>query len=72
MSRSSARRRYPYEGLMSDLRRRGIQVRAASTDTVTEEAPGAYKDVDVVAEVTEMAGLAKRVARLIPVGVVKG
>jgi len=72
MSRGSARRRYPYEGLMKELLSRGIQVRAASTDTVTEEAPGAYKDVDVVAEVTEMAGLAKRVARLIPVGVVKG
>jgi tRNA-splicing ligase RtcB len=72
MSRSAAKREYGYEELLSSLQHRGILVRAASRETVTEEAPGAYKDVDSVVEVTHAVGLAEKVVRLTPIGVVKG
>jgi tRNA-splicing ligase RtcB len=50
----------------------GIQVRGASTRGLVEEAPAAYKDVDEVVRVCAEARLADPVARLVPVGVVKG
>ncbi|MFJ5708415.1 RtcB family protein [Streptomyces sp. NPDC093105] len=55
-----------------ELESHGIAVRPQSWRALAEEAPGAYKDVDAVAAVTEAAGLARRVARLVPLGVVKG
>ena len=54
------------------LARLGVEVRSRSARGLTEEAPASYKDVDAVVEVVERAGLARRVARLVPVGVVKG
>ena len=60
----------------SDLRRsleaQGIVVRCPSRKGLAEEAPLAYKDVERVVGVVERAGLARRVARLVPLGVVKG
>ena len=47
-------------------------MRGPSRHGITEEAPEAYKDVDAVVRVVEGAGLARRVARLCPLGVVKG
>jgi tRNA-splicing ligase RtcB (3'-phosphate/5'-hydroxy nucleic acid ligase) len=47
-------------------------VRCPSPKGLAEEAPFAYKDVDRVVRVVEQAGLARRVARLVPLGVVKG
>jgi len=72
MSRSAAKRTWTYKQLVDELEKRGIIIRAASKETVTEEAPLAYKDVDLVAEASELAGLAKRVFRMRPIGVVKG
>jgi tRNA-splicing ligase RtcB len=72
MSRAAAKRRHRYRDLVEALERGGILVKASSADTVVEEAPDAYKDVDAVADVTHAAGLAKKVARLRPIGVVKG
>lgn len=72
MSRSAAKRRYRYKELISSLERGGILVRASSIATVVEEAPDAYKSVDLVADATHAAGLARKVARLKPIGVVKG
>jgi tRNA-splicing ligase RtcB len=72
MSRAAAKRAYGYQELLSSLEHRGILVRAASRETVTEEAPNAYKDVDRVVEVTHAVGLAEKVVRLVPIGVVKG
>jgi tRNA-splicing ligase RtcB len=60
------------QSLRRRLEREGIAVRAASARGLAEEAPEAYKDVDRVVEVVERAGLAARVARLRPIGVVKG
>ena len=72
MSRAAARRAYNYNELLSSLQERGILVRATSRETVTEEAPSAYKDVDRVVEVTHSVGLAEKVVRMVPIGVVKG
>jgi len=72
MSRGEAKRRFDGRSLRRDLERRGISVRAASTSGLAEEAGEAYKDIDAVAAATELAGLSRRVARLVPVGCVKG
>jgi len=72
MSRQAAKREYRGSEVKSMLERRGIIVRAASMAVVAEEAPGAYKDVDRVAEVADRVGMAKRVVRLVPISVVKG
>ena len=71
-SRSGARRAYHSASLRDDLAEQGIDVRARSDPGVAEEAPGAYKDVDEVVRVCEVAGLSRRVARLRPLGVAKG
>ena len=72
LSRHAAVRRFRFEDVTRELSGRGIVVRAASREGVTEEAPGAYKDVEEVVRVAEGAGLTRRVARLLPLGVVKG
>ncbi|MFD7947925.1 RtcB family protein, partial [Streptomyces sp. NPDC059744] len=60
------------EQLRGELEARGIAVRPSSWRGLAEEAPEAYKDVDAVTAATEGAGLARLVARLVPLGVVKG
>ena len=72
LSRTAARKRVHGAELRRDLESRGIAVRSASSRGLAEEAPFAYKDVDRVVQVVERAGLAARVARLRPIGVVKG
>jgi tRNA-splicing ligase RtcB len=58
--------------LKEEFRRRGIEVRAASFATIAEEIPEAYKDVAEVVDVVHGAGIGRRVARLEPLGVLKG
>lgn len=58
--------------LIGHMRSQGVHVMASSKRTIAEEMPDAYKDVDIVCEATEEAGLAKRVARLKPSLVIKG
>lgn len=72
MSRTHARRTVQGHVLRRELADRGIGVRCASNRGLAEEAPSAYRDVDRVVAVVERAGLAGRVARLVPAGVVKG
>ena len=72
LSRHAAIRAFKYDEVTRGLAGRGIVVRSASREGVTEEAPGAYKDVEEVVRVAEGAGLTRRVARLVPLGVVKG
>jgi tRNA-splicing ligase RtcB (3'-phosphate/5'-hydroxy nucleic acid ligase) len=72
LSRHAAVRQFRFEDVTRRLREQGILVRSASREGVTEEAPGAYKDVEEVVRVAEGAGLTRRVARLVPIGVVKG
>jgi len=72
MSRSQAKRSLRGEDLKRDLESSGIHVRAGSMAGLAEEAPEAYKDVDRVIEAVTGAGIARKVARLRPVAVVKG
>ncbi len=72
MSRHQATRQIRGETLKKQLEAQGIKVRGQSMKGLAEEAPFAYKDVDEVVATCEHAGLARRVAKLVPVGVVKG
>jgi tRNA-splicing ligase RtcB len=72
MSRSAAKRKFWGGDVKQELEGRGIVVRAASSIVLAEEADSAYKNVDRVAEVSDKVGIATRVARLVPLGVVKG
>lgn len=72
MSRTAVRKAIDGKQLRRRLEASGIVVRALSTRGLAEEAPDAYKDVDRVVQIVERAGLAARVVRLRPVGVVKG
>jgi len=72
MSRTGARKQIGGAELRRELEARGIVVRCPSNRGLAEEAPFAYKDVERVVEIVERAGLARRVAQLVPIGVVKG
>ncbi len=72
MSRGAAKRVKPGSEVRRDLESRGIVVRCPRNAELAEEAPHAYKDVDDVVDVVHRAGLAQKVARLVPLGVVKG
>jgi tRNA-splicing ligase RtcB len=72
MSRSAATRKFTADDVVAMLRERGVYIRAASRDGIIEEAPGAYKDVDDVVGVAHGAGISRLVAKLRPVGVMKG
>jgi tRNA-splicing ligase RtcB len=72
MSRSAAKRQYWGGDVKAGLEKRGIVVRAASASVLAEEADPAYKNVDVVADVSDRVGIATKVARLVPLAVVKG
>ncbi|MGB6680793.1 MAG: RtcB family protein [Candidatus Bathyarchaeia archaeon] len=72
LSRSAAKRRYWGEDVKKDLEKKGVLVKAASMSVLSEEAPGAYKDVDNVTNVSHNVGIATKVARLTPIGVTKG
>lgn len=72
MSRSQAKRIVRGEVLRDELQAQGVQVRAGSMAGLAEEAPQAYKDVDQVVNTVSGAGVARKVARLLPVAVVKG
>jgi tRNA-splicing ligase RtcB (3'-phosphate/5'-hydroxy nucleic acid ligase) len=72
LSRTAARKQIEGGELRRQLEAQGIVVRCPSPKGLAEEAPFAYKDVDRVVRVVERAGLARRVVRVVPIGVVKG
>jgi tRNA-splicing ligase RtcB len=72
MSRKKAKRQVWGGDLRDELEMAGIRVRAGSMPGLAEEAPIAYKDVDQVVEVVHGAGIAKKVARIVPIAVIKG
>lgn len=72
MSRSRARRDYTESEVRRSLNNKGIFIKAMTRDGVVEETPQAYKDVDAVVDVSHDLGIATRVARLVPIGVIKG
>ncbi len=72
MSRHQATRTLAGQEIIKDLESRGIIVKCYSMRGIAEEAPQAYKNIDEVVEVVHQAGLSKKVARLIPLAVIKG
>jgi len=71
-SRSAALKALNAKEVSASLEQKGILVRAGDLRTLGEEAPEAYKDVDLVVDVVERAGLSRKVARLAPIAVIKG
>jgi tRNA-splicing ligase RtcB len=72
MSRARAKKEHSYQDLQREMAERGVYMMAQGRGTALEEAPWAYKDVENVVDVCHNAGIARKVARLRPVGVVKG
>jgi len=72
MSRHEALRKTRGRRLKEELKDRGILVMSASNKTLAEEAPEAYKDVEIVVDVCHKAGISKKVARMVPISVIKG
>lgn len=72
MSRKQAKKRQSGQDVRDELALAGIAIRPGSVALLAEEAPYAYKDVDAVIEVCARTTLAEKVARLVPLGVVKG
>jgi len=72
MSRTSARRSVRGKSVFAEMERRGVLVACTSRKTLAEEIPEAYKEVGTVVDVVDRAGIARKVARLRPLAVVKG
>jgi tRNA-splicing ligase RtcB len=72
MSRSAAKRSHTVEAVRNGLRSKGIYIKALTNEGVVEETPDAYKDVDAIADVSHSLGIATKVVRLTPIGVMKG
>ncbi|MCX7678822.1 MAG: RtcB family protein [Spirochaetes bacterium] len=72
LSRSQAKKQFRGDKLQQELRGKGIYVRTASLAGLAEEAGAAYKDIDEVGRSTEGAGLSKVIAKLVPLGNIKG
>ena len=72
LSRAQAKKTLDGRALKRDLESRGIRVHASTPNVLSEEAPDAYKNVDDVIRLTHQAGLARPVARMNPVAVIKG
>jgi len=72
MSRSAARRNFTDVQVQKSLGDKGIFIKALTREGVVEETPEAYKDVDAVANVSHELGIATKVVKLVPIGVIKG
>lgn len=72
MSRSQAKKQFRGDKLQRELQGKGIYIRTASLSGLAEEAGAAYKDIDEVGRCTEEAGLSKVIAKLVPIGNIKG
>ena len=72
MSRTAARKGRDTREVLRKLEEAGVLARSETRDGILEEVPEAYKNVDEVIEVVHEAGLARKVARLRPMGVIKG
>ncbi|WP_321404410.1 RtcB family protein [Maridesulfovibrio sp.] len=72
MSRSKARKSFKGNKIQKELSRSGITIRSGSIRGIAEEAPLAYKCVDMIIESTQLAGIAEKVARLRPILCIKG
>lgn len=72
MSRTAAHKNYNYKQVVEALERQQIVLKSQTRYDVVEEAPEVYKDVDTIAHISDELGIATKVARLVPIGVIKG
>jgi tRNA-splicing ligase RtcB len=72
MSRGAAKRSSTVEKVKDELESKGIYIKALTKNGIVEETPLAYKDVDSVVNVSDKLGIATKVAKLVPIGVIKG
>ena len=72
MSRSKARRNFTEDQVKKSLNEKGIFIKSLTRDGIVEETPEAYKNVDSVVNVSHELGIATKVAKLVPIGVIKG
>ena len=72
MSRKQATRTISGQNVVKELKQKGIIIKCWSSRGIAEEAPMAYKDIDSIIDVVHNAGLAKKVAKLAPLAVIKG
>jgi tRNA-splicing ligase RtcB len=72
LSRKKAMKNAKGRNLIEELKQKGIVIQAKGYKTIAEEMPGAYKDVSDVVNVMHKEGIIKKVAKLRPVGVIKG
>ncbi|RKX76641.1 MAG: RNA-splicing ligase RtcB [Spirochaetes bacterium] len=72
IGRRKAKKAFKGKDILSYLKNKGVYVRAVSMSGLAEEVGEAYKNIDQVAEATELAGLSRRVVKLIPIGNIKG
>jgi tRNA-splicing ligase RtcB len=71
-SRAAAKREFHGETIQKELAARGISVRATHPSVIAEEAPGVYKSSEDVVDVVHQLGIARKVVKLMPLGVAKG
>jgi len=72
MSRHAAISKFRGDDIKQELEAKGETIKATSPKVLAEEAPGAYKDIEIVIDTVHNAGISKKVARMIPLGVIKG
>ena len=72
LSRTKAKKQWRADEIIRQLKERGIYVRGQSKATIAEEAPGAYKDLDEVVNVSHQVGIGTKVAKMVPVVNIKG
>jgi tRNA-splicing ligase RtcB (3'-phosphate/5'-hydroxy nucleic acid ligase) len=72
LSRKAASQRYRSSQVIDELAKKGITIMASGKSTISEESPGAYKDIDDVISAVHGAGISKKVCRMRPLGVIKG
>ncbi|HYV86585.1 MAG TPA: RtcB family protein, partial [Patescibacteria group bacterium] len=72
LSRHAAKKAARGRSIVREMEERGVVVRSDGHDTLAEEIPEAYKDVSEVVDVVQRAGLSRKVAKLVPIGVIKG
>ena len=72
LSRHASIKQNPVDRVMAELDEKGIYLQAKSRRVISEEAPQAYKDIDEVVEISHNSGLTRKIARMKPLGVVKG
>ena len=72
LSRHAAIRQHPVDSVIRELDKHNIYLRAKSRRVISEEAPDAYKNIDEVVDISDHSGIARKVARMCPIGVVKG